>query len=140
LVEEVLAVLQEVAVAEQRYRAVLEVLEGGTSRRWRAGSECLGLSYRDVEELLAERGMAVDHVTIYRWVQRFTLEFIEAARPRRHCPGDRWCVDETYVHTTPPSRLNDIADRMFRPRGRIAWLLFRDRGHVVAVLAPGGAT
>src|SRR5262245_19328522 len=38
-----------------------------------------GLSYRDVEELLAERGVTVDHVTIYRWVQRFTLEFIEAA-------------------------------------------------------------
>jgi transposase, IS6 family len=30
------------------------------------------LSYRDVEELLAERGIEVDHVTIYRWVQRFT--------------------------------------------------------------------
>ena len=29
-----------------------------------------GLSYRDVEELLAERGITVDHVTIYRWVQR----------------------------------------------------------------------
>jgi len=39
-----------------------------------------GLSYRDVEELLAERGVTVDHVTIYRWVQRFTPEFIEAAR------------------------------------------------------------
>jgi transposase-like protein len=38
-----------------------------------------GLSYRDVEELLAERGIAVDHITIYRWVQRFTPEFIEAA-------------------------------------------------------------
>jgi IS6 family transposase len=32
-----------------------------------------GLSYRDVEELLAERGITADHVTIYRWVQRFTL-------------------------------------------------------------------
>jgi transposase-like protein len=31
-----------------------------------------GLSYRDVEELLAERGITLDHVTIYRWVQRFT--------------------------------------------------------------------
>jgi transposase, IS6 family len=31
-----------------------------------------GLSYRDVEELLAERGIEADHVTIYRWVQRFT--------------------------------------------------------------------
>ncbi len=56
-----------------------------------------GLSYRDVEELLAERGIAVDHVTVYRWVQRFTPLLIDAARPCRHIPGDRWFVDETYV-------------------------------------------
>jgi len=56
-----------------------------------------GLSYRDVEELLAERGVDVDHVTVYRWVQRFTPEFVEAARTCRHVPGDRWFVDETYV-------------------------------------------
>jgi transposase-like protein len=56
-----------------------------------------GLSYRDVEELLAERGIEVDHVTIYRWVQRFTPLVIEAARPCRHSAGDRWFVDETYV-------------------------------------------
>jgi hypothetical protein len=31
-----------------------------------------GLSYRDVEGLLTERGIKVDHVTVYRWVQRFT--------------------------------------------------------------------
>jgi transposase-like protein len=42
-------------------------------------------------------GVTVDHVTVYRWVQRFTLEFIEAARPCRHVPGDRWFIDETYV-------------------------------------------
>jgi transposase-like protein len=36
-----------------------------------------GLSYRDVEELLAERGIEVDHVSIYRWVQRFAPEFAE---------------------------------------------------------------
>jgi len=56
-----------------------------------------GLSYRDVEELLAERGVSVDHVTICRWVHRFTPEFFEAARTRRHVPGDRWFGDETYV-------------------------------------------
>jgi transposase-like protein len=38
-----------------------------------------GLSYRDVEELLAERGITVDHVTVYRWVQRFTRS---SSRPR----------------------------------------------------------
>jgi len=56
-----------------------------------------GLSYRDVEELLAERGVEVDHVTVYRWVQRFTPLLAEAARPCRHVVGDRWQVDETYV-------------------------------------------
>jgi transposase-like protein len=55
------------------------------------------LSYRDVEELLAERGIEVDHVTIYRWVLRFTRLLAEAARPCRHAIGDRWQVDETYV-------------------------------------------
>ena len=56
-----------------------------------------GPSYRDVEELLAERGIEVDHVTVYRWVQRFAPLVIEAARPCRHSVGDRWFVDETYV-------------------------------------------
>jgi transposase-like protein len=56
-----------------------------------------GLSYRDVEELLIERGVEVDHVTIYRWVLRFTPLLADAARPCRHRVGDRWQVDETYV-------------------------------------------
>jgi transposase-like protein len=53
-----------------------------------------GLSYRDVEELLAERGIEVDHVSVYRWMQLFTPLLIGAARPCRHAPGDRWFVDE----------------------------------------------
>jgi transposase-like protein len=56
-----------------------------------------GLSYRDLEELLTERGVEVDHVTIYRWVLRFTPPLADAARPCRHRVGDRWSVDETYV-------------------------------------------
>ena len=66
----------------------------------RAGSPLVlrfGLSYRDLEELLAERGVEVDHVTIYRWVQRFTPLLVDAARPCRHAVGDRWQVDETHV-------------------------------------------
>jgi transposase-like protein len=55
------------------------------------------LSYRDVEELLVERGVEVDHVTVYRWVQRFTPLLADAARFARHSPGNRWYVDETYV-------------------------------------------
>jgi transposase-like protein len=56
-----------------------------------------GLSYRDVEELLTERGIEVDHVTVYRWVHRFAPEFAEAARACRHIVRDRWHVDETYL-------------------------------------------
>jgi transposase-like protein len=59
-----------------------------------------GLSYRDLEELLAERGVEVDHVTLFRWVQRFTPQLVDAGRPRRHCGGDRWFVDETYVRVS----------------------------------------
>jgi transposase-like protein len=55
------------------------------------------LSYRDIEELLAERGIEVDHTTIYRWVQRFTPLLADAARPCGHAVGTRWQVDETYV-------------------------------------------
>jgi transposase, IS6 family len=43
----------------------------------------LALSYRDAEELLAERGIQVDHLTIDRWVQRFTPLLADAARPCR---------------------------------------------------------
>jgi transposase, IS6 family len=56
-----------------------------------------GLSYRDVEELLTERGVEVDHVTVFRWVQCFTPLLVDAARPCRHAVADRWYVDETYV-------------------------------------------
>ena len=40
-----------------------------------------------IDELLAERGGEVDHVTVYRWVQRFTPLFADAARPLRHATG-----------------------------------------------------
>ena len=48
-----------------------------------------GLSYRDVEELLADRGIEVDHVTIYRWVLRFTPLLSAPPRPCRHAVGNR---------------------------------------------------
>jgi transposase-like protein len=57
----------------------------------------LGLSYRDLEERLTERGVEVNHVTVYRWVVRLAPLLAEAARPCRHAVGDRWQVDETYV-------------------------------------------
>ena len=46
---------------------------------------------------LPSSNIEVDHVTIYRWVQRFTPLLIDAAQPCRHTPRDRWFIDETYV-------------------------------------------
>src|SRR3712207_3561971 len=55
------------------------------------------VSYRDLERMLADRGVAVDHISLYRWVQRFAPELEK--RLRRHlrpCRGP-WHVDETHV-------------------------------------------
>lgn len=55
------------------------------------------LSYADVVEWFAERGLVVDRSTIYRWVQRFLPLFQEATRPHRQPVGVKWRVDETYT-------------------------------------------
>ena len=55
------------------------------------------LSYRDVDELLVERGVEVDHVSLFQWVQRFTPLLADAARFARHAPGDR----DDHVRSAP---------------------------------------
>src|SRR3979490_644533 len=55
------------------------------------------LSYRDVEELLAERGLSVDHVTVWGWGQRSALALGGRAPPHLKPTNDSWRVDETYV-------------------------------------------
>jgi transposase, IS6 family len=55
------------------------------------------LSYRDVEQLLAERGLHVDHVTVWRWVQRYAPEMERRLRCRLRPNNDSWRVDETYI-------------------------------------------
>jgi len=49
-----------------------------------------GLSYPDLEELLAERAIQVDHLSLFRWGQRFPPPVIEAGRPWRRAAGSRW--------------------------------------------------
>jgi IS6 family transposase len=55
------------------------------------------LSCRDVEELLAERGLRADHVTVWRWVQRYVPELERRLRPQLRPTNDSWRVDETYI-------------------------------------------
>ncbi len=55
------------------------------------------LSYRDLEEMAAERGLEVDHTTIYRWVIKFTPELEKAVRLLKRPAGKSWRLDETYI-------------------------------------------
>lgn len=55
------------------------------------------LSYRDVQEPMTERGLEVDHSTIWRWVQRFAPELMQRLRPHLKPTNRSWRVDETYV-------------------------------------------
>ena len=59
-----------------------------------------GVSYRDLEEMMTERGVPVDHTTIYRWVQKYAPELDKQTRWYRQVPdwqASSWRVDETYI-------------------------------------------
>ncbi|HAT1179973.1 TPA: IS6-like element IS1628 family transposase [Corynebacterium striatum] len=59
-----------------------------------------GVSYRDLEEMMTERGVPVDHTTIYRWVQKYAPELDKKTRWYRQVPdwqASSWRVDETYI-------------------------------------------
>jgi IS6 family transposase len=60
------------------------------------------LSDRDVEELLRERGVTVDHTTICRWVQRYAPELDKRCRPQRNAANDSDRVEETYIQIKRP--------------------------------------
>ena len=55
------------------------------------------LSYRDVEELMRERGLRVDHTTVFRWVQRYAPELDKCSRRHLKPTNDSYHVDEPYV-------------------------------------------
>jgi transposase, IS6 family len=55
------------------------------------------LSYRDLEEMVLERGLHIDHTTIYRWVQHYAPELEKRCRLHLKATSDSWRVDETYI-------------------------------------------
>ncbi len=55
------------------------------------------LSYRDVEELLAERGVILTYETIRQWCLKFGQDYANALRRRRPQPGDKWHLDEVFI-------------------------------------------
>jgi transposase-like protein len=62
--------------------------------RWYLRSK---LSYRDLVEMMAERGLAIAHTRIVRWVQRFVQAFEKCWNRYGRMTGPSWRVDETYV-------------------------------------------
>ncbi len=55
------------------------------------------LSYRDLEEMMVERGLHIDHTTIYRWVQQYAPLLEKRVRSQLKQTNDSWRVDETYI-------------------------------------------
>ena len=55
------------------------------------------LSLRDVEELLAERGLDISYETVCRWFLKFGQAYARSIRQRRHRPTDRWYLDEMVI-------------------------------------------
>lgn len=55
------------------------------------------LSYRDLEEMMCERGLTLDHTTVWRWVQRYAPEINKRIRPHLKLAGASYRVDETYI-------------------------------------------
>jgi putative transposase len=55
------------------------------------------LSLRNLEEMMAERGIAVDHATVHRWVVRYSPELLERFNRRKRAVTKSWHVDETYI-------------------------------------------
>lgn len=87
-------------------RAVAD--EVAALERWSEGlaevHERVALSYRDAEELLAERGGIVIHEIIRRWCQTFGQQYADALRRRRPRPGDTWHLDAGVIRINGQQR------------------------------------
>ncbi len=74
------------------YRFPAEIIAHAVWRYFR-----FALSYRDVEELLAERGVTVTYETVRQWSRKFGQAYANGLRRRRPRPGDKWHLDEVFI-------------------------------------------
>ena len=87
------------------------------------------LSYRDVEELLAERGVIVSYETVRQWCRKFGQQYANALCRRRPRPGDKWHLDEVFI------RINGEQHHLWRAvdqDGNVLDLLVQSRRDAVA--------
>ena len=74
-----------------------------------------GISYRELAEMLAERGVEVDHTTLYRWTQRYAPELEKRTAWYRSRLSFSWRVDETYVRVKAGNTSTVRSTRTVRP-------------------------
>ena len=83
---------QEIADKYKRYRFPPEIISYSVWLYFR-----FALSYRDVEELLAERGVVLTYETVRQWCRKFGQGYANTLRQRRPRPGDKWHLDEVFI-------------------------------------------
>jgi len=74
------------------------------------------LSYRNLQEMMAERGVKVDHTTIMRWVHQYSPEIEKKIRKHLRPTNDSWRVDETYIDSVVKVLNCLIYNKMFHSR------------------------
>ena len=84
------------------------------------------MSYRDLEEILAERGVSVDHATLNRWVVKYSPLIAANAQTRKKPSDNSWRMDETYIKVkgkwTYYYRAIDKFGKTLDFRGVVAWI------------------
>jgi len=101
--DQMLPDLRERSTGERRVRKPTCVVRGRAGGKGRCesylacGLSYYALSYRDLEEIMLERGLPVDHTTIFRWVQKDAPELEKRCRPHLKACNDSWRVDETSI-------------------------------------------
>jgi hypothetical protein len=102
-------------------------------RRYRAGINSyavwlyhvFSLSLRDVELLLAERGVVVSYESIRRWCAKFGSGFANSLRRRQSRPGDKWHLDEVFIRIQGELHYLWFCCKFWGGRTRWAWSEFQ---------------
>jgi putative transposase len=84
------------------------------------------LSYRDVEELMAQRGISLTYESVRYWCRKFGQAYANQLHRRRSRPGDKWHLDEVFLS--------------IRRERHYLWRAVDQDGHVLDILCNGGGT
>jgi len=74
------------------------------------------LSFREVQEMMLERGIVVSHETIRQWCAKFGQTYANALRRRRARPGDTWHLDEVFITINGGAKSPGVSLQLCKPR------------------------